>query len=87
MATLRRTKKLEMAELVAGAVGLCEEEWGQEPLEFPTESLAFAQCACPCLRHVFRRSSVQSDDLCQPFCVQLLEAARQRLSPHHSRRS
>ena len=50
---------------------------GPGALEFPTESLAFAQCARPCLRNVFRGSSVQLDDLCQPFCVPLLQASGQ----------
>ena len=53
MATSRRTKKLEMAELVAGAVGLCEEEWGQELWSSPLKVLhllsvrahAYAMCS------------------------------------------
>ena len=58
MRARKGTEKRDMAELVAVAAGLCEEEWGQELWSSPLKVLHLLS-ARPCLRNVFRGSSVQ----------------------------
>ena len=86
MQARKGTKKRDMAELVAEAAGLCEEEWDQELWSSPLKVLhllsvrahAYAMCSGG---HLYNWMTYVNRFV---FHYSKRPAARQRLSPHHA---